>query len=92
MIPTPPAPPGYMPSQHHHGQTSRSVPQADLDADEEYDPYADELQEEEEMAEDEELGHADPRGELAEFIHITPRSDWPRDQNGKYWLLSTGKG
>ena len=80
------------PSSHSaHDEEEDFVPDLGAD-DDDIDPYAEELQQEEELAEEEQLGHADPRGELAQFMHSLPRSQWPKDRNGKYWLRITGRG
>ena len=73
MIPTP----GFMPSldsdQHYEGHMD-NVP-----GDDDINPEVEELQRDEEVVEEiaeEAARAANPRGELAQFVHAVPRSQW----------------
>ena len=73
-------------------QPSYSGHREDYATDDEVDPYADDIQEKEEIAEQEEQARPEPRGILAQFMHALPRDQWPTDSDGKFWLRDTGKG
>lgn len=79
--------PGFMPSldsdQRYEGHMD-NVP-----GDDDINPKVEELERDEEVVEEiaeEAARAANPRGELAQFVHAVPRSQWPRDSNGKYFL------